>query len=45
MGESNVYIKWKHVCDNNEGAIRMCMQVKGLINMRDRCMNGIFNKG
>ncbi len=33
MDESNVYIKWKHVCHNNE-VIRMCMQVRDLINMR-----------
>ncbi len=23
----------------------MCMQVKGLINLRDRCINGIFKRG
>ncbi len=45
MGESNVYSKWKHAFDNNEELIRRCMQVKELINMRDRCMNGIFKRG
>ncbi len=45
MDESNVYIKWKYVCVNNEELIRICMQVKELINMRDRCMNGIFKRG
>ncbi len=33
MDESNVYSKWKHVCANNEELIRICMQVKELINM------------
>ncbi len=39
MDESNVYSKWKHVCANNKELIRICMQVKELINMQDRCMN------
>ncbi len=34
MDESNVYSKWKHVCAN----------IYGLINMRNRCMNGIFKR-
>ncbi len=42
MDESNVYSKWKHICANNEERIRICMQVKELINMRDIFMNGIF---
>ncbi len=33
IDESNVYSKWKHVCANNEELIRICMQVKELINM------------
>ncbi len=33
MDESNVYSKWKHVCVSNEELIRICMQVKELINM------------
>ncbi len=33
MGESNVYSKWKHVCTKNKEHIRICMQVKELINM------------
>ncbi len=45
MDEGNVYSKWKHVCVNNEERIRICMLVKGLINMRIRCMNGIFKRG
>ncbi len=44
MDESNVYSKWKHVCVNNEEPIRICMQVKELINMRDRCINRIFKR-
>ncbi len=44
MDESNVYSKWRHVCANNEERIRICMQVKELMNMQDRCMNGIFKK-
>ncbi len=45
MDESNVYSKWKHVCANNDQLIRICMQIKELINMRDNCMNGIFKRG
>ncbi len=33
MDESNVYNKWKHVCANNAELIRICMEVKELINM------------
>ncbi len=44
MHKSNVYSKWKHACDNNE-VIRMCMQAKELINIRDRCKKGIFKRG
>ncbi len=39
-----IHIEWKHICANNEELIRICMQVKELINMRDRCMNGIFKR-
>ncbi len=28
MDESSVYSKCKHVCDNNEDVIRMCMQIR-----------------
>ncbi len=45
MNESYMYSKWKHVCVNNEELIRICMQLKELINMRDRCMNGLFKRG
>ncbi len=45
IDNSILYSKWKHVCVNNEERIRICMQVKELINMRDRCMNGIFKRG
>ncbi len=45
IDQSNVYSKWKHVCANNEEIIRICMQAKELINMRDRCMNGISKRG
>ncbi len=45
MDERKVYSKWKHVCVNNEELIRICMQVKELINMQDRCMKGIFKRG
>ncbi len=43
MDESNVYSKWKHVCANYEELIRIYLCK--LINMRDRCMNGIFKRG
>ncbi len=44
MDESNVYSKCKHVCDNNEEVIKMCKQIKELINMGDRCMDGPFKR-
>ncbi len=44
MDERNEYSKWKLVSANNEEHIRICMQVKELINMWDRCMNGIFKR-
>ncbi len=40
-----MYIKWKHECANNEEPIRICMQIKELINIRDICMNGIYKRG
>ncbi len=39
--KNNVYNEWKHVCDNNEEILECVFKLK-LINMRDRCMNGIF---
>ncbi len=43
MDERNVYAKC--MCDNNEDVIRVCMQVKELVDMRDRCINGVLNRG
>ncbi len=46
MDENNVYSERMQVCDKNKEIIRMCMHVKELVNrvnMRDWCMNGIFN--
>ncbi len=41
MDESNVYTTWKCMCENNEDVIRVCMQVKELVGMRDRCIDGV----
>jgi hypothetical protein len=45
MDENNVYKKWKCVCENNQHVIRVCMQVKELAYMRDKCVNGILTRG
>ncbi len=31
---------WKCMCENNEDVIRVSMQVKALVDMRDRCTDG-----
>jgi hypothetical protein len=45
MDENNVYKKWKCVCEDNQHVIRVCMQVKELAYMRDKCVNGILTRG
>ncbi len=45
MGERNVYVTWKCMCKNIEDVIRICMQVKELVYIRDRCIDGVLNGG
>ncbi len=45
MGDRNVYATWKSMCENNEDVIRVCMHAKALVDMRDRCIDGILNRG
>ncbi len=45
MDERNVYVNWKCMCENNEDVIRVCMQVKELVDMMDRCIDRVLNKG
>ncbi len=36
MNERNVYATWRSMCEKNEDVIRVCMQVKELVDMRDK---------
>jgi hypothetical protein len=44
MNANKVNKQWNESCFNNEFVIRTCMQVKELIYLRDRCMNGFLNR-
>ncbi len=33
------------MCEKNEDVIRVCMQVKELVDMRDKYVNGVLNRG
>ncbi len=43
MDERNVYATWRGMCKKNEDVIRVCMQVKELVDMRDKYINGVLN--
>ncbi len=45
MDERNVYATWRGMCEKNEDVIRVCMQVKDLVDMRDKCVDGVLNRG
>ncbi len=45
MDERNVHTIWKCMCENNEDVIKVCMHVKELVDMRDRCIEGVLNRG
>ncbi len=45
MNERNVYATWRSMCEKNEDVIRVCMQVKELVDMRDKYVDGILNRG
>ncbi len=33
------------MCNKNEDVIRVCMQVKELVDMRDKYVDGVINRG
>lgn len=45
MNVLNVNQSWKNICENNCEIVRVCEQVKELIDMRDRCVSGVLNRG
>ncbi len=45
MDERNVYATWRGICETNEDVIRVCMQVKELVDMRDRYVGEVLNRG
>ncbi len=44
MDEGNVYATWRATCKKNEDVIRVCMQVKELVDIRDKYINGLLIK-
>ncbi len=47
MDERHVHSTWRVMCEKNEDVIRVCMQVKGLVDMRDKYVHvdGVLNRG
>ncbi len=45
MDDRNVYATWRNMCEQNGEAIRVCMQVKELVDMRDKYVDGVLNRG
>ncbi len=45
MDERNVYVTWRDTCGTNEDVIRVCMQVKEPVDMRDKYVSGVLNRG
>ncbi len=45
MDERNGYAIWKCTCEKNDNVIRVCMQVKELVIMRDKCVDKKLNMG
>ncbi len=45
MDERNVYATWRGMWEKNEDVIRVCMQVKELVDIRDRYVDGVLNRG
>ncbi len=45
MDERNVYATCRDICEKNEDVIRVCMQVKELVDMRVKYVNGVLNRG
>ncbi len=45
MDEKSVYATSKCMCENNEDVIKVCMQERKLVDMRDKCVDGVLNRG
>ncbi len=45
MDERKVYATWRGMCEQNEDVIRICMQAKELVDLRDRYVDGVLNRG
>ncbi len=45
MDERNVYATWRDMCVKNEDVIRVCMQLKELVDMRDKYIDGDTKEG
>ncbi len=45
MDECNLYATLRGMCEKNEDVIRVCKQVKELVDMRDKYVDGVLNRG
>ncbi len=45
MDERNVNATWRDMCEKNEDVIRVCMQVKEIVDTRDKYVDGVLNRG
>ncbi len=39
-----MYATWRGMCEKNEDVIRVCMQVKELVDMRIKYIDGLLNR-
>ncbi len=44
MDDRNVYATWKGMCEKNEDVIWVSMQVKELVDMKDRYVDCVLNR-
>ncbi len=45
MDDKDVYATWRDMCEKNEDIIRVCMQVKEQVDMSDKYVHGVLNRG
>ncbi len=45
MDERNVHATWRGMYEKNEDVIRVCLQVKEIVDMRDKYIDGVLNMG
>ncbi len=45
VDDRNVCRTWKCMCENNEDVFKVCMQVKELVDIKERWMDGVLNRG